>query len=447
MNINYQKVLLALTGVAVATPVFAKKQPQKEGKQPNVLIIFTDDQGYADMGCFGNTQNRTPVIDQLYAEGMHFTNFYAQPVSGASRAALLTGRYPARNGGKDMVGSETTLAEYAKSAGYQTACIGKWDLSGRKPVIEQMPNAQGFDYYYGPIAANDGGFIDIYENNKLVVKRENRMDALLKMYTDKAIHYLTEQRDKDKPFVLYLAHTMMHVVIGASEDFKGKSKGGLYGDVVEEFDYETGRLLKTLKDLGLEDDTIIIYATDNGPWCQKKYTQRKNHLKNYPAGSIFWGDPGELRAGKGSAYEGGSRVQCIIKWDGVIEAGSRRDGLAATIDFVPTLAKVMGYKIPSYVRMDGVDQSPMIFGRSDKSQRKNFCYIQHNHISRFVAIRDERWKLLLPDRQINTIYLMDFGTNDYELYDLKNDIGEKNNVADKYPKIVERLEAELQKVY
>ncbi len=437
-----QSLMLAYGAATLTLSMASLGAEAAEEKQPNLLIIFTDDQGYADMGCFGST-NRTPVIDQLYEEGVHFTNFYAQPVSGASRAALLTGRYPSRSGGRDMAGSETTLAEYAKSAGYQTACIGKWDLSLRKPLIDQMPNAQGFDYYYGPIGANDRGFIDIYENNKLVKAKEKRMSALLKMYTDKAIHYLTEQRDEDKPFVLYLAHTMMHVIVDASKDFKGKSQGGLYGDAVEEFDYETGRLLKTLKDLGLEDDTIIIYATDNGPWCQTKYTQQKKYKKMYPKGETFWGNPGELRAGKGSDYEAGSRVQCIVKWNDVIKPGTCKDGLASTLDFVPTLADVMGYKIPSSIALDGVDQGKMMFGGSKKSKRDYFCYTQHNHITRFVAIRDDRWKLLLPNRKIHTVYLMDFGTNDYELYDLKTDIGETKNVADKYPKVVERLKAKL----
>ncbi len=421
----------------------------KEAKRPNILIIFTDDQGYADLGCFGSESNKTPVMDNLYEEGCSFSNFYAQPVSGPSRSAMLTGRYPLRSRGTNMPGSEVTFAELAQEAGYQTACIGKWDVSSRKAIIEQMPNAQGFEYYYGTLGANDGGVISIHENNEMVVEKERDMSTLLSLYTDKAIDFL-KGRDEERPFVLYLAHTMMHTVIDASERFKGKSEGGLYGDVVEEFDYETGRLLSTLDELGLTEDTIIIYTTDNGPWCQTKYTQNPKYGSSKYGGKdvCFWGDPGPLRGGKGSAYEAGSRVQCIIKWKGHIAEGSRCDGLISTLDFMPTFANWIGYTIPEEIRIDGVDQSDMILGKSKKSARETFCYSQHhNGLVKFCGIRDSRWKLLLPDREIHTVYLMDFGTNDYELYDLENDISESNNLVDQYPDIVQRLEAELQRYY
>ncbi|MFI3258850.1 MAG: sulfatase-like hydrolase/transferase [Rikenellaceae bacterium] len=442
--------LLLLSGAALSLSTGAFLcSCEKVAERPNVLIIFTDDQGYADFGCFGSETNKTPVMDRLCEEGTSFSNFYAQPVSGPSRSTLLTGRYPIRSGGTSMPASEVTFAELAKEVGYETACIGKWDISERKEIIEQMPNAQGFDYYYGPLGANDTGKINIHENNDLVVEGETDMSKLLRLYTDKAINFL-KGRDTEKPFVLYLAHTMMHTVIDASPEFKGKSAGGLYGDVVEEFDYETGRLLSTLDELGLSDNTIIIYTTDNGPWCQTKYTQNPKFGKNRYNGEevCFWGNPGELRGGKGSAYEAGSRTQCIIKWEGHTVAGRRCDGLMATLDFMPTFANWLGFTIPEDIRIDGVDQSDMVLGKSDESARATFCYSQHhNGLEKFCGIRDGRWKLLLPDRKINTVYLMDFGTNDYELYDLSNDIAEQYNVVDQYPEIVKRLEAELQFAY
>ena len=211
-------------------------------RKPNILIIFTDDEGYADLGCFGNTKNKTPRMDQLAKEGLRFTSFYAQAVCGPSRAALLTGRYPFRNGGWTLHTNEVTFAKVLKDAGYQTACVGKWDVSGRKPIINLMPNAKGFDYYFGPLGANDSGHLNFYANNEPAGSTGD-MAHLLSLYTDKAIDWLKNKRDPNKPFVLYLAHSMMHMNIDASEKFKGKSAGGLYGDVVEEFDYEAGRLL------------------------------------------------------------------------------------------------------------------------------------------------------------------------------------------------------------
>ena len=266
---------------------------------PNILIIFTDDQGYADVACYGNEKIKTPRLDQLAAEGTRFTSFYSQAVCGPSRSALLTGRYPNRSHGWSMPADEITWAELIGPAGYETACIGKWDVSNRKPIIERMPNAQGFDYYYGTLGANDGGKVTFHEDNEEVGMTDD-MGSLTTLYTDKAIDFLENRRDPKKPFALYVAHTMMHTIIDASEKFRGTSEGGLYGDVVEEFDYETGRLLDALDALGLGENTLVIYTSDNGPWNQPAYTDKK---KGHPEGSIFWGSALPLKAGKGSCYE------------------------------------------------------------------------------------------------------------------------------------------------
>ncbi len=409
---------------------------------PNILIIFTDDQGYADLGCFGNKKNKTPRLDQLAKEGTRFTSFYAQPVCGPSRSALLTGRYPVRSKGWGMPASEITFAELMKPAGYQTVCIGKWDVSNRKEIIERMPNAQGFDYYYGTLGANDNGFIKFHENNTAVGETED-MSCTIRLYTDKAIDFLENRRDPNKPFVLYLAHTMLHTIIDASPEFKGKSAGGLYGDVVEELDHETGRLLDKLDALGLRDNTLVIYTTDNGPWCQSKYYENK---KGHPEGSIFWGDPGPLRAGKGSAYEAGSRVPCIVRWPGKVPAGRTSDALWATIDLLPTFTALSGVKPPMDRDIDGIDQTALLLGQTEEG-RETFIYDQvgDGDANMGVGIRKGNWKMLLPGRkpEQDHRFLMDFGTNGLELYDLDRDIGEKNNVVDDHPEVVKELRETL----
>ncbi len=402
--------------------------PAAEPLQPNILIIFTDDQGYADLGCYGSKNNRTPRMDQLAKEGTRFTNFYSQHVCGPSRSALLTGRYPIRSKGWGMPADEITFAELIRTAGYETVCIGKWDVSNRKPIVDRMPNAQGFDYYFGTLGANDGGRVAFHENNDPAGKTGD-MGSLIRLYTDKAIDYLNNRRDKEKPFVLYVAHTMMHTIIDASEEFKDTSKGGLYGDVVEEFDAETGRLLDTVDNLGLRDNTLVIYTTDNGPWNQPAYTNKK---KGHPEGSIFWGDSGPLREGKGSCYEGGSRAPCIIRWPGRVPAGQVSDAVFATIDFLPTFATLAGYDVPSDRLIDGVDQTDLLLGNNEQGKRTTFFY-QGN------GVRQNNWKFLQAKHSVPG-YAQDRSRQETEeLYDLAADIGEQNNLAEKHPEKVAQL--------
>ncbi len=424
-----------------ANPASRIQEQRSAGSaRPNILIIFTDDQGYGDVGCYGNEKIKTPNLDQLAAGGTRFTSFYSQNVCGPARSALLTGRYPSRSKGWSMPADEITWAELMKPAGYETICIGKWDVSNRKPIIERMPNAQGFDYYFGPLGANDNGVVKFHENNEPAGSTKD-MGSLTRLYTDKAIHFLEKRKDGDKPFVLYVAHTMMHTIIDASPAFRGKSEGDLYGDVVEEFDHETGRLLDTLDQLSLADDTLVIYTSDNGPWNQPAYTEKK---KGHPAGSIFWGSPGELRGGKGSAYEAGSRVPCIVRWPGKVPAGRVSDAIFSTLDFLPTFAHLAGFQIPNDRPIDGHDQSDLLFGKSEKGARETFIY--DHVIAQGVGIRKGKWKLLLPGRAPEKPhrFLMDFGSNDYELYDLDADIGETTNLAGQRPERVMELKALLE---
>lgn len=418
------KLLSFLLALAFTSTSFAA-----DALRPNILIIFTDDQGYADLGCFGSKTNLTPRMDQLAKEGSKFTSFYAQTVCGPSRSALLTGRYPIRSKGWSMPASEVTWAELIRKVGYQTACIGKWDVSNRKPIIDRMPNAQGFDYYFGTLGANDGGKVKFHENNEAAGNTDD-MASLTRLYTDKAIDYLKNNRIKDKPFVLYVAHTMMHTIIDASPKFRGKSKGDLYGDVVEEFDYETGRLLDAVDDLGLRENTLVIYTSDNGPWNQPAYTDKK---KGHPEGSIFWGAAGPLRDGKGSSYEAGMRVPCIVRWPGKVAAAAESSAIFATLDFLPTFATLTGFDIPKDRVMDGVDQTDLLLGKNPQGARTTFLYDTN-------GVRQGKWKFLKAKHKVPG-YAKDLNrAKEIELYNLDADIGETTNLAAKHPEKVTELQ-------
>tara|TARA_B100001939_G_scaffold49132_1_gene38462 strand:+ start:233 stop:1531 length:1299 start_codon:yes stop_codon:yes gene_type:complete len=402
--------------------------------RPNVVIIFTDDQGYGDLACYGSKKNKTPRLDQLASEGIMFTSFYSQTVCGPSRSALLTGRHPIRSGGWSMPASEITFSELMRDSGYQTACIGKWDVSNRKAIKERMPNAKGFDYYFGPLGANDDGVVSIHENNNpsVVIKE---MSSLVKLYTEKSIQFLRQKRDPGKPFLLYLSHTMMHTIIDASEKFKGKSKGGLYGDVVEEFDFETGRLLDVLDELKLTQNTMVIYTSDNGPWNQDKYTK---HKKGHPKESIFWGDSGPLRNGKGSCYEGGYRLPCIIKWPKKIKPGVISDAIFATIDFMPTFSNICGFDLPKDIHIDGIDQTELLTGK--RKTGRNFFYFDK------AGVRKGKWKYLKPNAYFYGYAVEDNRKKNDELYNLEIDIGETNNLAKKFPEKVAELKELMLKI-
>jgi len=414
--------------IAISSVMKSVHAADTDPVRPNILIIFTDDQGYADLGCTGSKTNKTPRMDQLAREGTRFTSFYAQAVCGPSRSALLTGRYPMRSKGWSMPAEEITFAELIGKVGYQSACIGKWDVSNRKPIIERMPLAQGFDYFYGALGANDGGRVRFHEGNESAGETSD-MGSLIRLYTDKAIDYLKNKRNPEKPFVLYVAHTMMHTIIDASPRFKGKSEGDLYGDVVEEFDYETGRLLDTLDELGLSENTLIIYTADNGPWNQPAYT---NNKKGHPPGSIFWGDAGPLRAGKGSCYEGGYRVPCLVRWPGKVPAGRVCDEIFATIDFMPTIANLAGFDVPDDRTIDGIDQTALLIGKKDAAGRETFLFLDN-------AIRQGKWKYLRAEHKVPGYARDQEREKVEELYDLDSDIGERKNIIAEHPEKVEEL--------
>lgn len=406
------------------------------GARPNFVIILTDDQGYQDLGCYGHPQIKTPRIDRMAQEGLRLTSFYAQPLCGPSRAALLTGCYPMRAGFPRMRTAqqekqhlvsfwqlnpeELTIAEILKPTGYTTACVGKWDLSGRAPNKGQLPNDQGFDYYYGTIGANDGGKVGLMDNRK-GERTTDDMGELTGLYTEKAIAFIRENRSK--PFFLYLAHTMPHTTIGASAEFKGKSAAGLYGDTIEEIDYNVGRILDTIRELGLENTTYVVFMSDNGPWL----SQGKNGGSALP-----------LRNGKASFWDGGFRVPAIIWGPGRIPAGKQSDQIMATIDILPTFASLAGAPLPSGRVIDGKDQSDFILGKTERSARKDFLYYVRESL---FAVREGDWKLVLPNKE-GYVYATDrFTGNEIQLFNLKNDVSETTNVAEAHPEIVARLMA------
>lgn len=434
---NFRSLVLVFAGITLSihslggfTVNGASANSSERGDKPNIVIIFTDDQGYGDLSCFGSKTIRTPRIDSLAADGTKFTNFYAQVVCGPSRSALLTGRYPIRSGGWSMPASEITLAELLQQAGYRTGCIGKWDISNRSAIVSRMPNAKGFDYYWGTLGANDGGRVVFHENNE-EVGRSDDMASLTRRYTNKGIEFM--KRNHTKPFLLYLAHTMVHSVIDASPAFRGKSKGGLYGDTVEELDYETGRLLDTIDELGLRDNTLVIFTTDNGPW--NNFQDRLGPRHN---GQIAWGSSGPLREGKGSTYEGGLRVPCLARWPGHIPSGRVSDAIFATIDFLPTLGKLAGFEVPSARIIDGVDQTELLLGKSQVGARDNYYYFCQSELH---AVRQGDWKYVLPDKKKFYGYVDDRGSNEIELYNLADDINESKNLATDYPGKVRELQA------
>jgi arylsulfatase A-like enzyme/CubicO group peptidase (beta-lactamase class C family) len=424
MLVVCSQLLLGLGNAVAAEPTVPPK--------PNIVVIFTDDQGYGDLGCYGATQFNTPQLDSLAKDGTKFTSFYAQVVCGPSRSALLTGRYPHRSLGWSMPGHEITVAELLRGAGYATCCIGKWDVSNRAAIEDRMPNAQGFEYYWGTLGANDSGKVVFHENNKQVGETSD-MGSLTKLYTDKAIEYL--KANHTRPIFVYLSHTMAHSVIGASPDFRGKSKGGLYGDMIEELDFHSGRLLDAIDELGLREETLVIFTTDNGPWNNMQDILRQRH-----DGEVAWGSSGPLREGKGSTYEGGLRVPCLARWPGKIPAGRTNDAIFATIDFLPTFAKLAGTEFPNDRFLDGVDQTNLLLGVDEIGSRHDYFFLCKNELH---GVRKGNYKLLLSDRRQHYGYVKDKGTDNFELYDLAIDLGEKNNLAAEKPDIVAELKRHI----
>ena len=406
--------------------------------KPNIVIIFIDDMGYGDIGPYGATKQKTPNLDRMAREGMKLTNFYAAPVCSVSRAQILTGCYGARvsvpgvfgPGGREGLNpAEHTIAERLKEQGYATMCIGKWHV-GDQP--EFLPTRQGFDHYYGIPYSNDMQKKSAVTGQSVVpLVRDEKVEELLtdeaqnrieELYTTEAISFL--RASKDKPFLLYLAHTAVHTPIHPGAAFAGKSNNGRFGDWVEELDWSVGRVLETLRELQLDERTLVIFTSDNGPWL----------IKGADAGSA-----GPLRGGKGSTWEGGMREPTIARWPGKIAPGSVCTAVAGTIDLLPTAVALAGGTLPASPIIDGRDISPLLLGKSTQSAREAHYYFRGYALE---AVRQGPWKLAIAPQHetMGKGVLADASGTAPRLYNLDEDIGEKTNLADKHPDIVAKLQ-------
>ena len=417
---------------------------------PNFVVIFTDDQGYADVGCFGSPDIRTPRLDAMAEQGMKFTSFYAQPICGPSRAALMTGCYPMRvaeRGHTKQVHpilheDEITIAEVLQTQGYATACFGKWDLAKHAQsgfFMDLFPMHQGFDYFYGTPTSNDR-LANLYRNEQLIEPNTN-MATLTQRYTDEAIAFI--EQNQNQPFLVYIPHTMPHTRLDASETFKGRSERGLYGDVIEEIDFNVGRILDAINDLDLTENTYVLFTSDNGPWLIKNEDHADGHLPSDHGGSA-----GPLRSGKVSTFEGGVRVPTILWGPGRVPANTTCDAIATTMDVMPTFAALSGADVPSDRVIDGEDIRHLFHGEFDKADPdKAYFYYLRVHLQ---AVRQGRWKLHLPrekepvgaapfSRNVHIAPVDQIGFENPFLVDLENDVGETTDVSEQHPQVVQRL--------
>jgi arylsulfatase A len=403
-------------------------------RTPNLVILFADDLGYGDLCCYGHPSIKTPNLDRMALEGLRFTDFYsAAPVCTPSRAALMTGRLPIRIGmcgvarhvlfpdsKGGLPASEITVAEALKTKGYATACVGKWHL-GHLP--QYLPTRNGFDSYYGIPYSNDMKPSPILRNEE-VIEEPAVQETLTPRYTDEAIRFI--KREKDKPFFLYLAYNFPHVPLHVSDRFKGKSTRGLYGDVVEEVDWSVGEVLKTLRDLGLAEQTLVVFSSDNGPWL----------IKNERGGSA-----GLLRDGKGSTWEGGMREPGIFWWPGTVKPGVYRK-MATLMDVLPTFAELAGAKLPTDCELDGRSLVPVLLGKGEGGAKILFYY--NNAV--LMAVRQGPWKAHLLTRTGYGPESKKTETHDPPLlFNLCEDPSEKYNVAKDHPDVVADLMAEVQR--
>ena len=429
---------------------------ENRDKTPNIIIIFTDDQGYGDLGCYGAQGFETPNIDSMAKDGMLFTDFYvSQAVCSASRASLMTGSYAERVGIQGALSPwavngldpETeTVAKLLKRHGYTNAIFGKWHLGHR---IEYLPLQNGFDEYSGLICSNDMWPVD-YDGNPLNedkrsyyppmsfwkgneptsnIETLNDQAQITRQITELSVDFI--ERNKNNPFFLYVPHPMPHQPIAASDEFLGKSELGLYGDVIMEIDWSVGQIIDALKKNGIDDNTLIIYASDNGPWL------------NY---GKWGGSAGPLREGKGTMWEGGARVPCIMRWPDKITPGQSITKIASTIDIYPTIAEIVGDEINGYAN-DGVSLMPILNGDKNSNPRNELYYY---YGEKLIAVRKGKWKLVFPHvyRSYEGVEAgknlhpgpYNKGSSGLELYNLINDIGERKDVAALYPHIVRELE-------
>ena len=462
------KCFLAFTALLLAplaVPVAADEKPAR----PNIVFIFADDLGYGDLGCYGAQDIKTPHIDRLAREGTRFTSFHvAQAVCTASRAAFFTGCYANRVG---MAGAlnhtsnaglhqeEKLLSELLKAQGYATAAYGKWHLGHREPFL---PTRRGFDEWFGIPYSNDNGplhpvtrgipSLPLYENER-VVELDPDQSQFTRRITERAVRFI--ERNQDKPFFLYVPHIMPHVPIFASAKFKGTSGRGLYGDVVQELDWSVGEIMNTLRRQGLDDRTLVVFTSDNGPFLS--YGEHA-------------GSAGPLREGKLTTFGGGVEVPCLMRWPGRVPAGRVTGELVTTMDFFVSFARLAGAALPP-MKIDGTDLTPFLLGEPGAKGREAFWFYSGEELQ---AVRVGDWKLHLPHEYLTVAAEPGKGgkPSNWEnmkplsievsgirgiasrhgyrverigtaLYDLQQDPGETRDVASAHPDVVARLQAEV----
>jgi len=441
---------LAAAGAALTGCGRSRLEPSASGsvgkRKPNLIVVFTDDQGYADTGQFGAVGFATPNLDRMADQGVRFTDFHAATaVCSASRAGLLTGCYPERVsilgalGPHSPVGisdGEVTLAEMLKEAGYATACIGKWHL-GDSPQF--LPTRHGFDFFFGlpyshdmwphhPENPQNYPPLPLISGEKTIAHIEDA-SYLTTWYTERALEFI--ERNRERPFFLYLAHNMPHVPLFVSDKFRGSTRRGLYGDVIAEIDWSVGRIIEALQRLGIDNDTLVVFTSDNGPWLSYG-----DHA----------GSAGSLREGKGTMFEGGMREPCIMRWPGKIPAGRVCSELATTLDLFPTFAGLAGGRSPEH-KIDGHDIWPLISGQPGAKSPWEvwYCY----YLRELRAVRTPEWKLVFP-HSYRTLDGRPGGTGGIpakysqkeiglSLFDMVKDYDETTDVSSLHPDVVEKL--------
>ena len=396
---------------------------------PNIVFILCDDLGYGDLGCYGS-KIRTPNLDRMAAEGIRFTNFCsADPVCSPSRAALMTGRYPTRVGVPRVLSpddqdglnlDETTMADMLKARNYKTMCIGKWHLG--RPV-QFLPTSRGFDEYFGIPYSNDMT-PRVLMHDTTVIEQTAVLETLTPRYTAQATRFISQNRGS--PFFLYLPHTYPHIPLAASARFRGKSPEGLYGDVVEEIDWSVGQVLQALQQNGVDENTLVMFSSDNGPWYQ--------------------GSPGKLRGRKNTTYEGGIREPFIARWPGKIPRGRICDGLASMMDVFPTVARLCGGAFPSKP-LDGIDIWPLLAGEKESIEREVLLYFNQWDLQ---CARWMNWKLHIA-RHNTAAYAPappggrhNFTLARPELYNLAGDPDESYDVAVENPRVVAEIQHRIE---
>ena len=424
-----------MLALAVALGSLTAARPDRAPGAPNFIVIVADDLGFGDLGCYGNSEIRTPALDRLAAEGVRLEEFYTPaPTCSPARAALLTGRHPLRTGvtrvfvpkeTQGMPAAEITLAEHLKDRGYATACIGKWHLGGRK---QHRPPNHGFDEFFGVLYSNNMVWlrrlnwprIELFDGNRSI---ESPADTgfLTRRYTYRAIEFIHGERDV--PFFLYVAYTMPHIPLAASPEFTGRSAYGPYGDVVEELDASIGHLMAELQGAGLTDNTYVFFTSDNGPWLGDESTRG--------------GTTGGLRGFKGTTWEGGLRIPLIVWAPGRLPSGAVREGVTSLLDLFPTISGLAGADLPANREYDGSDILPLLLGQSVPASRDLFF----SNRQEVDAVRSGHWKLHLRERTIGP-QGRPRKSRDIDpprLYRLDQDPGEKANVAASHPEVVARL--------